>query len=95
MSLMLTKKNATVTLCHSKTEDLAKVAREADILVVAVGVMRMVTKEFVKPGSLSSVSVLEPICMFNISIVTIIIATFPFQLLWCPHFHSHSRCCSD
>ena len=50
MSLLLTKKNATVTLCHSKTADLAKVAREADILVVAIGVARMVTKEFVKPG---------------------------------------------
>ena len=53
MSLLLTKRNATVTLCHSRTTDLAAVAREADILVVAVGVPRMITKDFVKPGLLN------------------------------------------
>ena len=44
-------KNATVTIAHSKTEHLAEVAKEADILVVAIGRGHFVTKEFVKPGA--------------------------------------------
>jgi len=43
--------NATVTVCHSKTKDLAAVCRTADILVVAVGRPEMVKKDWVKPGA--------------------------------------------
>ena len=51
MAQLLLMKNATVTIAHSKTEHLAEVAKEADILVVAVGRGHFVTKEFVKPGA--------------------------------------------
>ncbi|MCP4190586.1 MAG: bifunctional methylenetetrahydrofolate dehydrogenase/methenyltetrahydrofolate cyclohydrolase FolD [Planctomycetaceae bacterium] len=43
--------NATVTICHSRTSDLAKVTREADVLVAAVGQPKLITAEMVKPGS--------------------------------------------
>ncbi|EHB6449064.1 bifunctional methylenetetrahydrofolate dehydrogenase/methenyltetrahydrofolate cyclohydrolase [Enterococcus faecalis] len=52
MAQLLLMKNATVTIAHSKTEHLAEVAKEADILVVAIGRGHFVTKEFVKPGAL-------------------------------------------
>ncbi|MGL9926674.1 MULTISPECIES: bifunctional methylenetetrahydrofolate dehydrogenase/methenyltetrahydrofolate cyclohydrolase [Enterococcus] len=48
---LLLMKNATVTIAHSKTEHLAEVAKEADILVVSIGRGHFVTKEFVKPGA--------------------------------------------
>jgi len=51
MALMLINANATVTVCHSKTRDLAAVAREADLVVAAVGKPRMVTAAMVKPGA--------------------------------------------
>ena len=51
MALLLTAANATVTLCHSRTQDLAAVCREADILVAAIGKPRFVTAEMVKPGA--------------------------------------------
>jgi methylenetetrahydrofolate dehydrogenase (NADP+) / methenyltetrahydrofolate cyclohydrolase len=51
MALMLLERNATVTVCHSRTADLAAVCAEADILVAAVGRPKMVTAEFVKPGA--------------------------------------------
>ncbi|MCG2807688.1 MAG: bifunctional methylenetetrahydrofolate dehydrogenase/methenyltetrahydrofolate cyclohydrolase FolD [Coriobacteriia bacterium] len=51
MALMLLEANATVTVCHSKTQDLPVVCREADILIAAVGRPEMVTAEFVKPGA--------------------------------------------
>lgn len=51
LALLLCRENATVTLCHSHTEDLAAVCREADILAVAVGKPGFVTAEFVKPGA--------------------------------------------
>lgn len=51
MAQLLMMKNATVTIAHSKTVDLPAVAREADILVVAIGRGHFVTKEFVKPGA--------------------------------------------
>jgi len=51
MALMLVNAGATVTVCHSKTRDLATITREADILVVAVGRARMITREMVKPGA--------------------------------------------
>jgi methylenetetrahydrofolate dehydrogenase (NADP+)/methenyltetrahydrofolate cyclohydrolase len=43
--------NATVTVCHSKTRDLAELTRQADILVAAVGQPRMITAEMVKPDA--------------------------------------------
>ncbi|MBD9845781.1 bifunctional methylenetetrahydrofolate dehydrogenase/methenyltetrahydrofolate cyclohydrolase [Enterococcus faecalis] len=51
MAQLLLMKNATVTIAHSKTEHLAEVAKEADILVVAIGRGHFVTKEFVKLGA--------------------------------------------
>ena len=51
MAQLLLMKNATVTIAHSKTKHLAEVAKEADILVVAIGRGHFVTKEFVKPGA--------------------------------------------
>jgi methylenetetrahydrofolate dehydrogenase (NADP+)/methenyltetrahydrofolate cyclohydrolase len=51
LAAMMTNENGTVTICHSKTEDLPQVASEADILVVAIGRGAFVTPEFVKPGA--------------------------------------------
>ena len=51
MALMLLHAHATVTICHSRTADLPAVAREADILVVAIGRAGFVTPAFVKPGA--------------------------------------------
>lgn len=51
MALMLLERDATVTICHSRTRDLPAVCREADILVAAVGRPRMVTRDYVKPGA--------------------------------------------
>jgi methylenetetrahydrofolate dehydrogenase (NADP+)/methenyltetrahydrofolate cyclohydrolase len=50
-ALLLLNRNATVTVCHSRTVDLEAVARQADVLVVAVGRPRMVGAGFVKPGA--------------------------------------------
>ena len=51
MALMLLRENATVTICHSKTKDLAKYTKEADILVVAAGVAGLVNEDMVKDGA--------------------------------------------
>ena len=51
LALLLLHRDATVTICHSKTPNLAAVCRDADILVAAVGRPGMVTKDFVKPGA--------------------------------------------
>ncbi|MEO8465474.1 MAG: bifunctional 5,10-methylenetetrahydrofolate dehydrogenase/5,10-methenyltetrahydrofolate cyclohydrolase [Gammaproteobacteria bacterium] len=51
MAALLLHKNATVTICHSRTRDLPAMAREADILVAAIGRPAFVTPEFVKPGA--------------------------------------------
>lgn len=53
MALLLVARgaDATVTIAHSRTKDLAEVCRRADILVAAVGRPEMITKEFVKPGA--------------------------------------------
>jgi len=50
-ALMLLEQHATVTICHSRTENLAEICREADILIAAVGRARMVGAEYVKPGA--------------------------------------------
>jgi methylenetetrahydrofolate dehydrogenase (NADP+) / methenyltetrahydrofolate cyclohydrolase len=51
LALMLLAENATVTIAHSRTPDLAAVCRHADILVAAVGLPQMITAEMVKPGA--------------------------------------------
>ena len=50
-ALLLVKRNATVTICHSRTKNLADVCRNADILIAAVGRVEMVKKDWVKPGA--------------------------------------------
>ncbi|MDO4633250.1 MAG: bifunctional 5,10-methylenetetrahydrofolate dehydrogenase/5,10-methenyltetrahydrofolate cyclohydrolase [Eubacteriales bacterium] len=49
-AMMLIKKNATVTVCHTRTVDMPSVAREADIIIVAAGRAGVVGAEYVKPG---------------------------------------------
>ena len=51
MAMLLLHANGTVTICHSKTKDLAAVCREADILVVAIGRADFVGADMVKPGA--------------------------------------------
>lgn len=51
LALMLLEKNATVTITHSRTENLAAVTRQADILIAAVGRAKMITAGMVKPGA--------------------------------------------
>lgn len=51
MAMLLLHENGTVTICHSKTRDLAEVCRRADILVAAVGRPNFVTADMVKPGA--------------------------------------------
>ncbi len=51
VALMLLERNATVTICHSRTPDLGAECRRADVLVVAIGRPHLVTAEMVKPGA--------------------------------------------
>lgn len=51
MSLLLLERNGTVTVAHSKTKNLSAVAKEADILVVAVGKPKLITADYVKSGA--------------------------------------------
>jgi methylenetetrahydrofolate dehydrogenase (NADP+) / methenyltetrahydrofolate cyclohydrolase len=51
MAILLLHRNATVTICHSRTVDLPRLAAQADILVAAIGRAAFVTREFVKPGA--------------------------------------------
>ena len=51
MSLLLTQANATVTLCHSRTQNLRDIVRESDVVVAAVGRPEMVRGDWVKPGA--------------------------------------------
>ena len=52
VAMLLLNGNATVTICHSKTRDLAEVCRRADIVVAAIGRAGMITRDFVKPGAI-------------------------------------------
>ena len=52
VSMMLLRENATVTICHSKTENITEVASQADILVSAMGRANFVTADFIKPGAI-------------------------------------------
>src|SRR5207249_4974697 len=51
MAMMLLQANATVTVCHSATRDLAQHTRQADIVVAAVGKRNMLTADMIKPGA--------------------------------------------
>ena len=51
MAMLLLHENGTVTVCHSRTKNLAETARRADILVVAIGKAKFVTADMVKPGA--------------------------------------------
>lgn len=51
MAQLLLQNDATVTICHSRTQDLRSVTRQADILVVAIGRPAMITRDFIKPGA--------------------------------------------
>jgi methylenetetrahydrofolate dehydrogenase (NADP+)/methenyltetrahydrofolate cyclohydrolase len=51
VAMLLLHENATVTICHSKTQNLAEVTRQADILVAAIGRAGFITPEMVKPGA--------------------------------------------
>ncbi|MCM1088068.1 MAG: bifunctional methylenetetrahydrofolate dehydrogenase/methenyltetrahydrofolate cyclohydrolase FolD [Muribaculaceae bacterium] len=51
MALLLLRENGTVTITHSKTKDLKEVTKRADILIVAIGKPRMITREYVKEGA--------------------------------------------
>jgi len=50
LAMLLLRENATVTICHSKTENLPGICADADILIAAVGRAKMVKADFVKPG---------------------------------------------
>jgi methylenetetrahydrofolate dehydrogenase (NADP+)/methenyltetrahydrofolate cyclohydrolase len=49
---MILNKNATLTVCHTRTRDLAYHTRQADILIAAVGVAKKITADMVKPGAI-------------------------------------------
>lgn len=51
VSLLLQQRNATVTMCHSRSRDLADICRQADVLVAATGRPRMVKSDWIKPGA--------------------------------------------
>ena len=51
MALLMLKENATVTVCHSKTENLKEICKQADILIVAIGKPKFVNKDFIKEGA--------------------------------------------
>ncbi len=51
MALLMLRENATVTICHSRTKDLKEVTKRADILIVAIGKPKFITKEYVKEGA--------------------------------------------
>ena len=51
MAQCMLNRNATITICHSKTKDLASITRQADILICAIGVPKFITKDMVKDGA--------------------------------------------
>ncbi|SDR88567.1 methenyltetrahydrofolate cyclohydrolase [Paenibacillaceae bacterium GAS479] len=51
VAMLLLRENATVTICHSRTENMERIAAEADILVVAIGKPKAIDSRFVKPGA--------------------------------------------
>jgi len=61
-ALMLMRQDATVTICHSYTQDLASITRSADILVVSTGRPTSIIAEMVKPGAVVLDAGINPIC---------------------------------
>ncbi len=51
MGMLMLRENATVTIAHSKTKDLSEVTKRADILIIAIGKAKMITKDYVKDGA--------------------------------------------
>ncbi len=51
MAMLMLRENATVTVCHSHTKDLKEVTKRADILIVAIGKPKFITREYVKEGA--------------------------------------------
>lgn len=51
MALLMLRENATVTICHSKTQNLKEICKQADILIVAIGKPKFVTADYVKEGA--------------------------------------------
>lgn len=51
MALLMLRENATVTICHSRTKDLKEVTKRADILIVAIGKPKFITRDYVKEGA--------------------------------------------
>ena len=51
VAMLLLNENATVTICHSKTQNLPEICRNADILVAAIGRPEMITGDYIKPGA--------------------------------------------
>ena len=51
MALLLLRRDATVTICHSKTQQLPTLTRQADVLIAAIGRAKFVTAEMIKPGA--------------------------------------------
>ena len=51
MALLLLERNGTVTVCHSKTKNLKKITKSADIIIVAIGKPRFLTADMVKAGA--------------------------------------------
>ena len=51
MALLMLRENATVTICHSRTKDLKEVTKRADILIVAIGKPKFITKDYVREGA--------------------------------------------
>lgn len=52
VAMMLMGKNATITVCHTRTKDVAAEARAADVLISAAGVLKSLTKDYVRPGQI-------------------------------------------
>lgn len=52
MALLLLRENGTITICHSRTKDLKEVTKRADILIVAMGKSKFITKDYVKDGAI-------------------------------------------
>ena len=51
MAMLMLRENATVTVCHSKTKDLQNICRQADILIVAMGKPKYITRDYIKEGA--------------------------------------------
>lgn len=51
MAMLMLRENATVTICHSRTKNLAEICKQADILIVAIGKPKYITKEYIKEGA--------------------------------------------